>query len=64
MIANYLPAIQEISLQKLKIYKQLTFKDGLKLAAGIGLTYTIYKAVSNILYRRKYRHIPGPPLNG
>ena len=59
-LSTNLSAIQELSLEKYN----LDFKDGLKLAAGLGITYTIYKTVSNILKRRKYQHIPGPPLNG
>jgi hypothetical protein len=35
-----------------------------KLLAGFGVSFVLYKTVVIYLNQRKYRHIPGPPING
>ena len=41
-----------------------TPKNILLFTLGLSTSYLLYKFVKFYLYKRKYRHIPGPPTNG
>lgn len=41
-----------------------TPKNILLFSLGLSTSYLLYKLVKFYLYKRKYRHIPGPPTNG
>ena len=41
-----------------------TPKNILLFTLGLSTSYLLYKFVGFYLYKRKYRHIPGPPTKG
>lgn len=41
-----------------------TPKNILLFSLGLSTSYLLYKIVRFYLYKRKYRHIPGPPTKG
>jgi hypothetical protein len=46
------------TLAKLKSF------DALKILAGLGSSYLVYKTLHIYWRNRKYKHFPGPPTEG
>lgn len=46
------------------VWVNLSAKKVLLISSSLGSCYLLYRLVKFHLYKRKYRHIPGPPTKG